>query len=488
MPISFNSIPLDLRVPGSYVEFDSSKAVSGLPAAPSKILVIGQRLAAGAIAALVPTRVVKAEQAVAAFGRGSQLALMVAALKAVNDRTEAWAIALDDNGAGVAATKTITLTGPATAAGTLALMIAGVKVPVAVASAATATTVATAVAAAVNALPDLPVTAGSALGVVTLTARNKGTAGQDIDVRVNYYQGEAIPAGLTVAIADVVSGITNPDISTVWAAIGDAAYQTIILPFTDAATLTAVETELASRAGPLRMIEGMAYGALRGTQGALATIGFGRNSQYVSLIGAKASPSTPWAWAAAYGGQIAFYGAIDPARPFQTIPLTGILPPAIGDRFTQAERELLLKDGVSTFTVDAGGAVLIERAITTYQLNAQSLDDIAWLDVNTPLTLFYLRLAVRSRISSKFPRHKLAGDNARFGAGQAIVTPKIIRGELLALFRDLEDAGLVEDLDQFKADLIVERDGTDPNRVNALIPPNIVNQFRVFAGRIEFRL
>ena len=485
--ISFNSIPLT-RLPGSYIEFDSSKAISGLPPAPSKILLVGQRLAAGTVVALQATRVVTADQAAKAFGRGSQLAHMVAALKKVNDRTEAWAIALDDDAGGIAATKTVALTGPTTAAGALALMIAGVRIAIGVEAAATASNIATAIAGTVNALADLPVTATANSGVVTLTARNKGAAGNDIDVRINYFQGEATPAGLTVAIGTGVAGEVNPDIAAIWAAIGDEAYSTIILPFTDAATLLSVEAELASRSGPMRMIEGIAYAGARGSQGSLATIGSARNSEFVSIIGADGSPSSPWQWAAAYGGQIAYHGAIDPARPFQTLPLTGILSPLQGDRFTRVERDLLLKDGISTFTVDQGGVVAIERAITTYQVNAQGLDDTAWLDVNTPLTLFYLRLLVRSRISSRFPRHKLADDGTNFSAGQAIVTPRIIRGELIALFRDAEQAGLVENLDQFAADLIVERDASDRNRVNALIPPNIVNQFLVFAGRVEFRL
>jgi phage tail sheath gpL-like len=102
-------------------------------------------------------------------------------------------------------------------------------------------------------------------------------------------------------------------------------------------------------------------------------------------------------------------------------------------------------------------------------------------------TLFYLRFTVRARIALKFPRHKLANDGTNFSPGQAIVTPNIIRAELITLFQDWELAGLVEDINQFKADLIVERD-SDPNRVNALIPPNCVNQFRVFAAQVQFRL
>lgn len=449
---------------------------------------IGQRLAAGTVAALTPTRIVSPAQAVVAFGRGSLLADMIAGLKAVNDSTECWAIALDDNGAGVAATKTVTLTGAATATGVLALMIAGTAVPVAVASGASVSTVATAIVAAIAAQPDLPVTASAAAGVVTLTARNKGTAGNDVDVRLNYYQGEATPAGLTVAFAAGTAGAANPDISAVWAAIGDAHYASFILPFGDTATLTSVETELASRAGPLRMIGGIAYVGLAGTQSALAAIGAARNSQYLCPIGAKSSPTPPWRWAAAHGAQIAFYGAIDPARPFQTLPLPGLVAPAEADRFTRVERELLLRDGISTWTVDAGGTVTIERPITTYQLNAQGLDSVAWLDVNTPLTLFYLRHSLRVRFAERWPRHKLASDTATIAAGQAVVRPRDIRAELLALARDWEDAGLVENIDQFAADLQVQRSAGDPNRVDVLVPPDIVNQLRTIAARVEFRL
>ncbi|MFZ5746358.1 MAG: phage tail sheath subtilisin-like domain-containing protein [Pseudomonadota bacterium] len=488
MTISFNAIPASLRTPGVYIEFDSSKAVSGLPPAPNKVLLIGQRLATGTVEALVPTRIVAADQAAQAFGRGSMLAAMARAFKAADTWTECWAVALDDDAGGTAATQTITVTGPATAAGTIALMVGGRRVKIAVASGDAATAVATAIAAAINADADMVVTAAANLAVVTVTARHKGAAGSAIDIRHSYYQDERLPAGIALAIAAGVAGAGDPDIEDVWAAIGDGWYPTMVLGFAGAATMAAVETELASRWGPQRQIESMAYAAARGTQGALATLGAARNSAFATIIGANMSPTPPWEWAASYAGVVGFNAAIDPARPFQTLELPGVLPPEDADRFSRTERELLLRDGISTFTVSSDGKVLIERAITTYQTNAFGLEDVAWLDVNTPLTLAYLRLAVRSRIGLKYPRHKLANDGTAIRAGQAIVTPSILRAELIALFRELEEVGLVEDLDQFKADLVVERDATDANRVNALIPPNVVNQFRTFAGRVEFRL
>ena len=172
--------------------------------------------------------------------------------------------------------------------------------------------------------------------------------------------------------------------------------------------------------------------------------------------------------------------AIDVAWRIATDPaLTQVA--ARGDARTSADRDFTVK-------VDAGGQMLIERPITTYRTNAFGLPDASYLDVNTLLTLSYLRWSMRARIASKYGRHKLANDGTLYGAGQAVVTPKVIKAELISLFREWEEAGLVEGIEQFIADLIVERDPTDANRLNALIPPDLVNQLRVFAGQVQFRV
>jgi phage tail sheath gpL-like len=414
---------------------------------------------------------------------------MFVALKAANRYTETWAIALDDDGAGVAAAGSIAFTGPATAAGTVLLYIGGRRVKVAVAASDAANAIATAAAAAINAVTDLPVTA-AVDGVddtqVNITARHKGEAGNDIDLRVNYYQGETLPKGVAVTVVAMTGGTTNPDLATAIAVFGQEWWNSIVCPYTDAANLTALQAELDTRWGPTVMMDGIAYTAYRGTHSATGTWGSGRNHHLVTAIGTGIAPQPPYIWAAVYAAVAAASLSIDPARPLQTLPLTGILPPVIEDRWTLEERNLLLYDGIATSTVDAGGRVLIERAITTYQQNSFGVDDPSYLDVNTPATLSYIRYATRARITQKFPRMKLADDGTRFSPGQAIVTPSVIRAELIALFRELESAGLVEGFDQYKTDLIVERDANDPNRVNVLSSPDLVNQFRVFAEQIQF--
>ncbi|PTS73795.1 phage tail protein [Sphingomonas sp. HMWF008] len=474
---AFDSILNTNRVPGSQVEFSNVRALSGLPAAAWKILLVGQRTSTGTVAALLPRRITQVDQGAAFFGRGSMLAAMVAAALAANGSTELWAIAADDNAGGTAATYTMTVAGQATGAGSLVPMIAGVRIPVAVANSDTATTIATALAAAINANPDLPVTASSQAGVVTLTCRHKGTCGNDIDVRLNHYDGEAVPAGITCTIAAATAGATNPDLTPVFAAIGDEQYQAIALGINDAANLTVADTELTSRWGPVRQIAGRAFAGLSGSFSTCASFGSARNGIHTTVIGGFKVPTPPWKIAAGFAAIAAFNLQVDPARPLTDLVVPGVIAPQIPHRFTKPERELLLKSGISTFRVLPGGDVAIERLISCYQLNSYGFADPSWLDISTTATLDYYRYSWRSRMSQKFPRAKLTDD-----------TISAVRAETIALARDWQDAGLMESADGFIAGLVIERDTTNRTQLNLLMTPDVVNGLLQLAARIEFIL
>jgi phage tail sheath gpL-like len=131
---------------------------------------------------------------------------------------------------------------------------------------------------------------------------------------------------------------------------------------------------------------------------------------------------------------------------------------------------------------------MILREQTTYRLNLYGQGDDAYELVTTLATLAKLLRNQKHAITSKFPRHKLADDGTKFGPGQAIVTPGIIKAELVNEYQMDMWNGLVENLKQFKAHLIVERDPNDPNRVNVLYPPDLINQLRIFAVLAQFRL
>ena len=293
--VSFAEIPVDIRTPGQYIEIDNSKAVQGLPQQDRKILILGQRLAAGTVAEKTPMRVLNADQAAGYFGRGSLLHGMVAAAKLANPYSDMWAVALDDLLAGAVATGTLTVTGTPTESGTVNLYAAGVRLRAGVTASNTPTVVAASIAAAINAALDLPVTATSALGVVTITARHKGETGNAIDLRLNYYMGEALPKGIAVAIAAMAGGTGNPDAALALAAIGNDQYYTIATPWSDAANMAVMENELGTRWGPMSQKTGHVFAGLSGTHGALSTYGSARNSLHSTVPGAGKSPTPPWA-------------------------------------------------------------------------------------------------------------------------------------------------------------------------------------------------
>lgn len=490
MAISFNTIPGPgtLRRPGVYSEVDNSRAVRGPQPVTYRRLLLGQKLSVGTAAALSLVRVTSAAQADTLFGKGSMLAGMVRAALQVDTYTELQCMPMEDNGAGVAATGTIVVTGPATASGTINLLVAGRTVDVGVVSGDASTAIATAIAAAITANTDLPVTASAATSTVTVTARNKGEAGNSIDVRANYYTGQALPAGVGLTINAMTGGTGNPDVATALAAIGGEWFQTWAFPYTDTSNLTKLKTELASRFAWDREIEAHAFCAARGTQGTLATLGASHNSQHLTIVMANNEPMPAYEKAAETMAIAAQYGAIDPALPIQNLAYSWCLPPAAKDRLTNQERNLLLFSGIATTKVDAGGSMLAERLVTTYRTNAAGANDTSYLDVETLLTLMYIRHDWRDYILRKYPRHKLADDGTRYGIGQAVVTPVVMKAEAIAKFREWEEIGLVENIDDFKANLIAERNVSDPNRLDVLLPPDLVNQLRIVGNQIQFRL
>lgn len=477
-----------LRVPILAVEFDSSRAFQGPAILRYKVLLIGQRTSGGARPELVIDKITSYSQATYLYGNGSQLARMFKAFFDNNKISDVYGCALDDAGAGVPATGSFVIGGTATAPGSFYAYVGGERIAVAVTTGMTATAIGAALETAINADTGRQVTASNLAGTVTITAKNDGEAGNDIDLRINYNNGEELPIGITCSVNAMASGANNPTIQNVIDILGDEWYNVICAPYYDATNLTAIETELTDRFGPIRMIDGMYVTSRRGSVGGLSSFGSGRNSPHVICMHSEGIPGYSAEFAAALAGQLSKEAQDDPARQFRTVELVNILPPAEVDRFTISEQNSLLYDGISTFYVDNGGKVRIQRVITMYQTNALGAEDIAYLDANTLFTLMYLRYDFRTQILTRYPRAKLADDGVQVGPGQVVMTPKLGKSEAINIFRGWETLGLVENIDQFKNDLQCYRSSTDPNRLEWVLPPDLINQFRVGAATLQFLL
>lgn len=487
MPLNLNVIPSTWQVPGVYTGIDGSGAVQGTPAQRRPVLLLGLRRTTGTIAAEIPKPITGASQGSTYFGRGSQLAAMCSAFINANPYAELYALALDEDAAGVKATCTITVVGTATSDGTLSFVWAGRRRKVAVTAGDTPTAIAAAIAAADTADGDSQTTSVSALGVVTVSARHKGAFGNDLSIFHNFYVGDETPAGVTsVTITAFSAGATNPDIADAIAALGgDAAFYTIVPGWVDDANMDALEDEMTDRWGPIKNLPGHIITAFRGDYAASQTYGNARNSPYSTVLATGKSPTSPWECGAILAAvEVA---ENDPARPRQNLKLPGMLAPIEADRFTVTERNLLLQDGAATYKIVSGESY-IERMATTYQQNANAVEDPSYHDIEILRCITYFRYGFESRILRKYPNAKLGNDGERFAPGQVVMTPKTMRGEALAYFQELNFLAIVENAKQFALELICERDINNPNQMNVKMAPDFVNQFRIAAVLIAFKL
>ncbi len=503
MAISFNNIPDSIRVPGAYVEVDNSRALKGLISNPHKVLILGQKHNTEGNAVLKTLYAITRDNlGDGYFGAGANLARMCNLFKKNNPNTEVFAMAL--SGGTATASAVIHFSVALSHAGGVVstnneqihMLINGSRFDLTLVSGWSVGLVNSYYKTLINANSNIPCKASTnAASALTLECVNSGVIGNYLDVRFNYYEGQSNPTCFVDSI--LVSnfgvggvGVGSPDISDAWTVIENEQFQHVIIPWIDDTNLDALETELTKRYGPLEDKQGHAYTVTRGTYASCTTEGNNRNSPFLTYMGFDNSPTDPAEWAAALGAVSSYNLNQDPGRPLQTLKLAQILPPPTQSRFTNEERNLLLYDGISTFTVNSIGEVLIERLITTYQTNVLGIPDSSYLDIETMFVIAEIRYQYKARMITRFlaTRQKLASDNFPVQPGMNIVRPKDVKAESISLFSLLQDKGLIENIDDFIENLIVERDATDPNRINVLLPPDLINQFRILAGVIQFIL
>jgi phage tail sheath gpL-like len=497
MPISFSQIPAEIKVPLYWVEVDPSKA--GLPVLKQPALLVGTMITAGAAPPDIPLAIGSQAQADEAFGQGSELARMFKAFYANNVSGIVYGLPVAEPVAGAAASGVIKVTTAPSDSGTIHLYIGGNHVPINIGASDTVNEIHVAMSAAINDNADLPVSAVGTPTEVTLTAIWKGVNGNEITVGVNYFGtigGELLPSGLVLSLPVtglLTGGVGVPPFANAIDNLGEMEFEYVALPYTDGTSLSAWETEYGfsddGRWGWQRQLFGHIFSARRAAYADLIVFGNTRNSGVVSVLGVEMpSPSPVFEWAAAYAGKAQRALINDPARPLQTLSLNSIKPAPLHQRFLFGELNSLALNGIAIQKTGADNQPMLAREQTTYQRNLYGQYDDAYELVTTLATLARLLRNQRHAITSKFPRHKLANDGTRFGPGQAIVTPGIAKAELIAQYRQDEFNGLVEDTRNFKKNLIVERDPNDPNRLNVLYPPDLINQLRVFAVLAQFRL
>lgn len=325
------------------------------------------------------------------FGFGFAMHRLVKKVRRGGWTGEIWAVPVDWDAAPVASTRDITFVATATSAGILYLRIAGEEVFVNIAKGLDETGVADAAVLVINADEDLPVTAANALGVMTLTSKDKNASANDISAVINYGDDESLPVGLTsatVAAASGGAGIMNQDMKTALEealGLGDAAntkqFTDLVQGFGDDATVLDDVSEYNGEGNlaqgcwsdlvhkPLRSMTG---DVVAGSTGFTAAKALGTTRRELDRtngqISVPGSPSHPNEIAALFTGVAAATHHEIPARPLTDMTLPDVLPGALADDWCSqaySNRDQAVKSGNSP-TLNVGGVVKIQNVQSFY--------------------------------------------------------------------------------------------------------------------------
>mgnify|MGYP000997948637 FL=1 len=451
--------------------------------AADRAVAFGQKTSGGSATALTLYAVPSVAAARALFGQGSHLALICEAWLANAPGIPLYAVPMADNGT-TKSVRTITVTGTATSAGTLSLQHAGIPIDVGVDVGDDATAIATSITAAIADMPWLPSSASSSAEVVTLTARNAGTNGNQCGLRVNYAPGQRYPGGVSVAFAQTTSGATDPTTSTqtnALAAIASEDFRYLVWPYTADGSLDVLEAELVDRWSATRGLTTLAFNCLDDTVSNLTTASADRNSPHLSMLGVYSSPTPSWQLAAAYAGACAKSLTTHPAVPLAEIALRGVQAPANAARFTATEANTLGLDGIASTYVDAFGQVRINLAVTCYKTDGNGSADSTLRWLNSVAQVAYLVRDIKATVRSYCSGKILVDDASLVSPGTPALDTGMIKRRLVARYADHQANAVVENLAAFAEALVVERNVSDPNRVDVLYPPDLANQLNVLA-------
>ena len=391
------------KVPGVFMEtqFGAGRLSNG--SAPLKMLVIGLKGSSGTIALDGTPQLALSEDDVNTLVQpGSEAARM--AYQALRVPNVALYIACPSPAGGaVQATATITITStpPHASTGEWRYRISGILVSGAISTTAAQNTIATAIRDAINARPELPVTATVASNVVTLTVKCAGVRGNQYILMQDTTQ---LPSTVTSAIAGgssvtgggvfFTSGAGTESVSTLLTNISAVEYARIAHAQNDTTNLPLIETWLFDQSAFDVDILQNSCCAVNGDLSAATTLStVTLNTERIQLLAMQYGESHPSEIAARWMSYRSVFEQIDPAASSQYngYALTGIAPQTQdADRWTKAEQNTLLNNGVTPVTTNDNGDVVIVRSITTKCLT-NSVADFRTLGTERPSAADFIR-------------------------------------------------------------------------------------------------
>jgi phage tail sheath gpL-like len=518
MTIAVDGFPTTDKIPQVAFVAMSAQGVRGPGTDLRRTVIVGQGVtqpaAGGTQAAATPCPIYSAEDAGTKFGCGSPIHRMARAFLERYPGAPLYGCRAADP-AGVMATATITVAGPATSSGMIRLWIGGDSVEVAIASGDIANTVAAALRAAVgpgagggataNDSP-LPVYSSGATNAVILNAKFLGADGNDIAFA--YEQEGAAGIVLTGGAGNLASGTLEAAWDLAYDAVLDVdpLRYTYILPSTcDVTVLTSGADSIKTRIGSIALPSG---GGKRGhvVVGSTASETTAETLSSALETGLASDPSgprmqaawvknhdiEPWVLAALVAGTRASKEAQSVKQNwtgFTGCVIPGIhMPLSTANYPTRAEINLALTGGVTPITFDAVARVAKVIRSITCKHSTGGVSDYRAIDTSTPAIVDYVTDDLEVFLADTYDGCGVVNDVAGEipdNLPENAVSPRCVEKAVYGRLKMHEEDGIIEQVDAYESAIQFARNGTVTSRIDGEVPIVAIRPLNQLAGNVR---
>lgn len=488
-------------VPGTYLEINFAQGPASGNESPYEVVILANKTSAGS--GTVGTEIYGPDsavplqteaQAIALFGPGSEAHCMWREFTKVNTDSVLRVVLVAE--AGTAATGTFTVATTATGVGTIACYVNDEFCEASIASGDTATTIAVAICAAINSKSWLPVTASNVSGAVTLTAKNLGIRGNSFRFQPSIRSVTSIATTVSVTVDTAFSsGATADDVTTALATILPSRLYYIVPAQNDATNLGLIKTQVMAQAAPTIGIRQRVVAGICGTSGAAVTVATTLNCERMELVHSQDNPIGSARLAAKAAAvysleelpenprtNFCFYG--NDAKSARNWNLPG--PRTASTRPSRTTVKTLLLGGVSPVACNPNGSTYLVNRVTTRSLSGSNADYRISRAHKVSISDWFADDLIAKTVKN-YPGAKIA-DDPRPGArapGERVVTPKMYKGAIFRLLDDYADLGLVQNVDDIKAQVEVARQVGNRARMGVRIPLQTIDNWEQTAIAVD---
>lgn len=538
--IEVAGVPPTIKRPNAFVSIVFGGGAASGRDQPKKLLLLGNKIEsaitgstpsfsvpAGTAALNVAEPVFSEQDVIDKFGSGCEIHLKYLEAQRQGPGIQIECMAFGEAAGATRASQTMVLSGTnPTEAISVRFHIDNKQIERSFASGALIDDIGLELAVAIVSETSLPVTAQytAASNTLTLSAKNAGTRGNTILVRMSIIRGSSTTVIRTGALAATVAGLTftlgggklaggtgteTTTFSSALAVLADVLHDYVSCSVVDTTNTAALGTHLSSKNDATKMLWQQAVipcveDLTTATVGAMAIAALVNNPR-VQIAWQYNSERHPAALAAAVAvarmngdaraGGTDVGETVAPQINHDGLIVMGVPPQySRDDQPSTPEIELALSNGVCTLTASTSypSGTEMTRSITTRHKDSSGAYNYSTIDTSDVTIIDAVALDIRLTLLTRYPHHNIVDDDADTGLPpeklpERTVTPSMLRDTVIERLKLNEEAGLITNVEGRLDELRVARSTSARGRIGLDIPVEPVQAFHQSATNVRQR-